>query len=87
MPNGGKQFIFKMGIYLRISGVLLLSSQDPTFKAELYETRTAALMCTSPKLLRLRCKLIFIFAGFELVFDHWGTICPLSKNFEGHFHF
>lgn len=26
-------------------------------------------------------------AGFELVFDHWGTICPLSKNFGGHFHF
>ena len=25
--------------------------------------------------------------GFELVFDHWGTICPLSKNFGGHFHF
>ena len=26
-------------------------------------------------------------AGFELVFDHWGTMCPLSKNFGGHFHF
>lgn len=66
MPNGEKQFIFKTGIYLRISGVLLLSSQDPTFKAELYETRTVALMCTSPKLLRLRCKLIFIFVYVEV---------------------
>ena len=26
-------------------------------------------------------------SGFELGFDHWGTICPLGYNFGGHFHF
>ena len=29
----------------------------------------------------------YAIAGFELVFDHWGTICPPSKNFGGHFSF
>ena len=27
------------------------------------------------------------YVGFELGFDHWGTICALSKNFGGHFYF
>ena len=30
---------------------------------------------------------IHTYVGFELGFDHWGTICALSKNFEGHFYF
>ena len=29
----------------------------------------------------------FTSSGFELGFDHWGTICPLGYNFRGHFHF
>ena len=29
----------------------------------------------------------FLKAGFELGFDHWGTICPLAEIFGGHFHF
>ena len=30
---------------------------------------------------------IHTYVGFELGFDHWGTICALSKNFGGHFYF
>ena len=30
---------------------------------------------------------IYTYVGFELGFDHWGTICALSKNFWGHFYF
>ena len=30
---------------------------------------------------------IHTYVGFELGFDHWGTICALSKNFGRRFYF